>query len=62
MAYAVADILLFILLLAGLWLALFYGYRWLERRRERQENAQLIRMLENGLNKQAGTHKEGPDA
>jgi hypothetical protein len=58
MGYAMADILLFVMLLIGLWLALFSLYRWFVRRRERQESAHLIRMIENGLNKEKKKGKE----
>lgn len=51
MPYAIADIVLFLMLLAGLWLAMFSLYRWWARRRERSENADLIKQIENGLNK-----------
>ncbi len=51
MAYAVADILVFLMLMAGLWLALYSVVRWFARRRERRENADLIKQIENGLNK-----------
>ncbi len=58
MGYALADILLFVMLLIGLWLVLFWLYRWWARRREQQENAQIIRMIENGLNKDKKDRKE----
>jgi uncharacterized protein YggT (Ycf19 family) len=51
MSYAWADILLFILLLAGLWFVLFRLYIWWATRRERRENDEIIRQIENGLNK-----------
>ncbi len=51
MAYAWADIVLFVLLLGALWYALFWLYRWWATRRERRENADIIRQIENGLNK-----------
>ena len=58
MGYAFADIVLFIMLLVGLWFAVFSLYRWWARRRERRENAQIIRMIENGLNKDRKDRKE----
>lgn len=62
MAYAIADVLVFIMLLAGLWLALFYLYRWFAGRHERQESEQLIRQIENGLNKDRKRGKEDRNA
>ena len=51
MAYALPDILLFILLLVLLWLALFAVARWWAGRGRRRESRELIRQIENGLNK-----------
>lgn len=51
MPYALADIVLFFLLLGALWYALFWLYRRWATRRERQEKADIIRQIENGLNK-----------
>ncbi len=53
MAYALPDILLFILILALLWFALYSLARWFVRRRERRESQELIKQIENGLNKKS---------
>ncbi len=63
MSYALADIVLFILLLVLLWLALFYAYLWFVRRRQRAESQQIIQLLEKRLNEPKNRNrKEDSDA
>ena len=57
MPYALPDILLFILLLVGLWFALYSVVRWWLQRGRRRESDQLIKQIENGLNKDRKTRK-----
>ena len=51
MPYALADIILFLLLLAGLWFALYRLYVWWATRGERREKDDIIRQIEDGMNK-----------
>ena len=51
MAYTIADILVFISLLIVLWLVLYRLVLWWSRRRERTENDDIIRSVEEQLNK-----------
>jgi len=51
MAYALPDIILFALILTALWLVLYALVRWFVLRRQRRENQELIKQIENGLNK-----------
>ncbi len=59
MAYALPDILLFVMLLLVLWLALFALARWWVGRGRRRESDQLIRQIENGLNQERKNRKGG---
>jgi hypothetical protein len=51
MAYAVADVLVFVGLLGVLWFVLYRLVTWWSRRHERNENDDLIRSVEEQLNK-----------
>lgn len=51
MAYTIAEVLLFISLLVMLWFALYRLVGWWAQRRQRNENNDLIRSVEEQLNK-----------
>ena len=57
MPYALPDILLFVLILVGLWFALYSLARWWLQRGQRRESDRLIKQIENGLNKDRKTRK-----
>ena len=58
MIYTIADILLFIGLLAVLWIVLYRTMRWWTQRNERSENADLIRSVEDQINQNVKKRKE----